>query len=387
MITETCLELDIPQAAYIHIPFCRRRCYYCDFPISVLGTQTNPDESGMIGEYVQAIGREISYSSGKPLTTVFFGGGTPSLLSLHALEYILTKLNQSLGIATDAEISLEIDPGTFDLAKLKGYQALGVNRLSLGVQGFQAGLLEACGRSHNLEDVWKAMALIQELGDFNFSLDLISGLPNQTLADWRDSLTQAIQVNPRHLSCYDLVIEPTTVFGKRYQPGTKPLPTDTTAADMYRLAQEMLTGAGYQHYEISNYAQPGYQCRHNRVYWENRPYYAFGMGAASYVGGIRFTRPRTRREYYLWLESDCPINVEKLSQLDLVLETLMLGLRLTQGVQLSTFSEKVNQIILETVYPYIEKGWVNVVEGRLKLSDPEGLLFSNTVLTSLFEQL
>jgi oxygen-independent coproporphyrinogen-3 oxidase len=343
----------------------------------------------MIREYIEAIGREISYSSNnnKPLTTVFFGGGTPSLLSLHNLEYILTKLNQSLGIANDAEISLEIDPGTFDLAKLKGYQALGVNRLSLGVQGFQAGLLEACGRSHNLEDVWKAIALIQELGDFNFSLDLISGLPNQSLADWRDSLTQAIKIKPHHLSCYDLVLEPTTVFGKRYQPGVKPLPTDTTAADMYRLAQEMLTGAGYQHYEISNYAQPGYQCRHNRVYWENRPYYAFGMGAASYVGGIRFTRPRTRREYYQWLESGCLVNVEQLPPSDLVLETLMLGLRLTEGIKLSTFSAEISKIILETVYPYIEKGWVEIVGGRLKLSDPEGLLFSNTVLTSLFQQL
>jgi len=389
MMTESCLEFEIPQAAYVHIPFCRRRCYYCDFPISVLGVQTNPDESGMVGEYVEAIGREISYGSNnsKPLTTVFFGGGTPSLLSLHNLEYILTKLNQSLGIANDAEISLEIDPGTFDLAKLKGYQALGVNRLSLGVQGFQAGLLEACGRSHNLDDVWKAMALLQELGDFNFSLDLISGLPNQSLADWRDSLTQAIKINPRHLSCYDLVLEPTTVFGKRYQTGAKPLPTDTTAADMYRLAQEMLTGAGYQHYEISNYAQPGYQCRHNRVYWENRSYYAFGMGAASYVGGIRFTRPRTRREYYQWLESGCPVNVEKLSPSDLVLETLMLSLRLTEGVELSSFSTEISKIILETVYPYIEKGWVEIVGGRLKLSDPEGLLFSNTVLTSLFQKL
>jgi oxygen-independent coproporphyrinogen-3 oxidase len=156
---------------------------------------------------------------------------------------------------------------------------------------------------------------------------------------------------------------------------------------MYRLAQEMLTGAGYQHYEISNYAQPGYQCRHNRVYWENRSYYAFGMGAASYVGGIRFTRPRTRREYYQWLESGCPVNVEKLSPSDLVLETLMLSLRLTEGVELSSFSTEISKIILETVYPYIEKGWVEIVGGRLKLSDPEGLLFSNTVLTSLFQKL
>lgn len=389
MINESCLALEIPQAAYIHIPFCRRRCYYCDFPISVVGVKTLPDESEMIREYVEAIGKEISFLDvgDKPLTTVFFGGGTPSLLSIHYLEYILTKLNQKLGIAEGAEISLEIDPGTFDLAKLQAYQQLGINRLSLGVQGFQAKLLENCGRSHNLEDVVEAIALIQDIGTFNFSLDLISGLPNQTLADWQESLTKAIAANPNHLSCYDLVLEPVTVFGKRYQPGEQPLPTDTTTAAMYKLAQRMLTTAGYQHYEISNYAKPGYQCLHNRVYWENRPYYAFGMGAASYVNGVRFTRPRTRREYYSWLESNCPIESESLRESDRVLETLMLGLRLTEGVKLSSFSNPIRGIILETVSPYLEKGWVEIVGNSMRLQDPEGLLFSNTILASLFARL
>ncbi|TVQ45500.1 MAG: coproporphyrinogen III oxidase [Gloeocapsa sp. DLM2.Bin57] len=389
MINESCLALEIPQAAYIHIPFCRRRCYYCDFPISVVGVKALPDESEMIREYVEAIGKEINFLDvgDKPLTTVFFGGGTPSLLSIYNLEYILTKLNQKLGIAQGAEISLEIDPGTFDLAKLQAYQELGINRLSLGVQGFQAKLLETCGRSHNLEDVVEAIALIQNIGTFNFSLDLISGLPNQTLADWEESLTKAIAANPDHLSCYDLVLEPVTVFGKRYQPGEQPLPTDTTTAAMYKLAQQMLTTAGYQHYEISNYAKPGYQCRHNRVYWENRPYYAFGMGAASYVNGVRFTRPRTRREYYNWLESNCPMESEPLRESDRVLETLMLGLRLTEGVKLSSFSNPIREIILETVSPYLEKGWVEIVDQRMRLQDPEGLLFSNTILASLFARL
>jgi len=385
------LYQKIPEAAYIHIPFCRRRCYYCDFPISVLGIKTNPENSSMIEEYVEALCQEISYVSvnNKPLTTVFFGGGTPSLLPVKNLEYILTKLNKNIGIAENAEISLEIDPGTFDKAKLKSYQALGVNRLSLGVQGFQAKLLEICGRSHSLADVWSAIALIQDVGDFNFSVDLISGLPEQSLSDWEESLSKAIQVSPNHISCYDLVLEPVTAFGKLYHPGEKPLPSDIATAQMYRLAQKILTEAGYQHYEISNYAQPGYQCRHNRVYWQNLPYYGFGMGAASYVDGVRFTRPRKRNDYYQWLNSGCVISDEKLSESDLILETLMLGLRLTEGLSMSLFSENIQQVILETVSPYVDRGWVDIVAHgqRICLTDPEGLLFSNTVLATLFEKL
>lgn len=382
------MKLEYPQAVYIHIPFCRRRCYYCDFPISVLGVKTQPEDSGMIKEYVKALSQEIGYTSGKPVKTVFFGGGTPSLLPLRDLESILTTIDKSLGITADAEISLEIDPGTFTISQLQGYRQLGVNRLSLGVQAFQEHLLQTCGRSHNLEDVETAIALIQEMGSFNWSLDLISGLPNQSLADWEESLMRAIAVKPHHLSCYDLVLEPVTAFGRLYQPGKQPLPSDKTTASMYRLAQNLLTQAGYQHYEISNYAQPGYQCRHNRVYWENRPYYAFGMGAASYVNGIRYTRPRTRAEYYAWVERGSIINEDPVTPEDIVLETLMLGLRLTEGVSLFQFNKKTQELIIKTISPYIESDWVELtLNEKLCLRDPEGLLFSNTILATLFEKL
>jgi putative oxygen-independent coproporphyrinogen III oxidase len=395
-------DIVLPVSAYIHIPFCRRRCYYCDFPISVLGDRSRGDNSGTIRQYVDWLCQEITTTGrvGQPLKTVFFGGGTPSLLDPAQVSRILDVLRQWFGIAADAEISMEIDPGTFDLAQLIGYRQAGVNRISLGVQAFQEELLIACGRSHNLADIFSSVELIGKVGFEEFSLDLISGLPHQTYQMWQDSLEKAVGLAPTHISVYDLIVEPVTAFGRQYQPGSKPLPTDEMAAQMYRLAQQILTDAGYQHYEISNYAQPGHQCRHNRVYWENRPYYGFGMGAASYVNGKRFTRDRTREDYYQWVESGCKIDVPKLGLQDILLETLMLGLRLAEGLDLAAlyqdFGEQTLQKIWDCLQPYYEQGWVeidgNAVDMlpkfvRLKLTDPDGFLFSNTVLAALFEAL
>ncbi|MGL5832270.1 MAG: radical SAM family heme chaperone HemW, partial [Waterburya sp.] len=281
----------------------------------------------------------------------------------------------------------------------------GVNRFSLGVQTFDEELLKLCGRSHSRSDVMQGVELIKQLGIENFSLDLISGLPHQTLEHCQQSLDQAIAIAPQHLSCYDLVLEPVTAFGKQYQPGKTPLPQDEDTAQMYRLTQQTLTAAGYEHYEISNYAQSRYQCRHNRVYWENKPYYGFGMGAASYVAGKRFSRPRTRREYYAWLTAGAIIDVPQISPTDYLLETLMLGLRLREGVDLTQFSYQIRQAILSCIIPYWKRGWVEITteDGqlinvddhpsndlsgtKLRLTDPEGFLFSNTILAAMFEEL
>ncbi len=334
-------------AAYVHIPFCRRRCYYCDFAISVLGDRRRGEASGAIRHYLTVLEQEICLmpSCGPALTTVFLGGGTPSLLAVDQVERLLTALDRQFGIAATAEISMEIDPGTFDLAQLQGYRSLGVNRFSLGIQAFQDELLAACGRTHRMVDVVQAMTDLERAGVENFSLDLISGLPGQTLIDWQTSLQRAIACGPTHLSTYDLTIEPGTVFGHRYQAGEAPLPTDTLTAEMYRLAQHTLTAAGYEHYEISNYARPGYQCRHNRVYWENRPFYGFGMGAASYLGGDRVTRPRTQIAYAEWVNqlltgTESPADlahpeVPSGATHDRLLDTLMLGLRLREGLPIA----------------------------------------------------
>ena len=384
-------------AAYIHIPFCRRRCYYCDFAISVVGDSPLKNESAMVVDYVNYLCQEIKISATKndPLTTIFFGGGTPSLLPVEQLAKILTTINDCLGIAVDAEISLEIDPGTFDLEQLQEYRNLGVNRVSLGVQTFEPKLLEICGRTHNLEDIFNAINLIERVGFDNFSLDLITGLPHQTIEHCQKSLETAIKIAPPHLSCYDLVLEPVTAFGKQYRSGETPLPTDETTATMYRLTQKMLTDKGYQHYEISNYAQTEYQCRHNKVYWENKPYYGFGMSAASYFNGKRFNRPRTRKTYYEWVQKGAIINTSSVTKNDILLETLMLGLRLSLGVNLSSisqnFGEQISGDILAYLKPYLKQKLVAIErqerETRIKLTDPEGFLLSNTILATLFEKL
>jgi len=418
------------ESAYIHIPFCRRRCYYCDFPVSVVGDRpplsrrvdgTSVSGSGTIAHYVDMLCQEICLTpfEGNALKTVFFGGGTPSLLSVSQLHQILDVLEQRFGLVTDAEISMEIDPGTFDRAKLQGYRAAGVNRVSLGAQAFQPELLTASGRSHTVEQIEQAVAVIQQVDLTNFSLDLISGLPHQTPEHWQASLERAIALAPAHLSCYDLTVEAGTPFSRQYKPGMHPLPSDETTAQMYRTAQHLLTSAGYDHYEISNYARPGFQCRHNRVYWENRPFYGFGMGATSYIDGDRRSRPRKTREYYDWLgeqeqNAGRQTAIPSLSRTgcrdaqseetnELLLDTLMLGLRLAEGVDLAKLQEQFGASALERIWhclkPYHQQGWVTFspsfdpaiatntppTTGRLQLTDPEGLLFSNIVLVALFE--
>ncbi|QSV54780.1 MAG: coproporphyrinogen III oxidase [Dolichospermum sp. UKL201] len=383
----------IPSSAYVHIPFCRRRCFYCDFPVFVVGNNSRGENSGTIGEYVEVLCQEIriapTYS--QPLETIFFGGGTPSLLSTAQLQSILTTLEQRFGIASGVEISMEIDPGTFDFAHIAGYRSLGVNRVSLGVQAFQEELLKTAGRSHSVIDIFTAIELIHKVEIPEFSLDLISGLPYQSLAQWQDSLTQAVAATPTHISIYDLTIEPGTAFNRYYKPGDHPLPTDETTVKMYQMGQKTLTDAGYEHYEISNYAQPGHQCQHNRVYWQNRPYYGFGMGAASYIQGKRFTRPRKTQEYYQWLKNGAVIDCEITPQADVLLETLMLGLRLAEGISLNSLATNFGNHQVERIQsclqPYFAQGWVKIVGDRLRFSDPDGFIFSNVMLAKLFEEL
>jgi putative oxygen-independent coproporphyrinogen III oxidase len=389
----------IPTSVYIHIPFCRRRCFYCDFPITVLGDNAPNNYLTVIDNYVEILLKEIKLTPnlGSSLKTIFFGGGTPSLLPIYLLEKILDSLDHKFGINPNAEISLEVDPDTFDKNQLQCYQKLGINRISLGIQAFQDELLEKCGRNHRVKDIFKAVELIKQVNFTNFSLDLISGLPHQTLKQWEFSLKNAINCQPKHISCYDLVLEEVTPFGKQYQPGNKPLPSDKITAKMYCLAQEILTDGGYNHYEISNYAKPDYQCCHNRVYWEIKPYYGFGMGAASFTNNIRFTRPRTRQKYYDWVnslvDSQGIIKELELSPQDLLLETLMLGLRLQEGVNLldikQKFGEEIYHHILIIVNKFMKENLIEfeIKTQRLRLNDPQGFLFSNTILAEIFHKL
>lgn len=235
-------SLVIPRSAYLHIPFCRRRCFYCDFAISVVGDRRWGDNSPAISHYIEVLSSEIEQTPprGSSLETVFFGGGTPSLLSVSQLEQLLNTLERHFGLTSTAEISMEIDPGTFDLKKLQGFLALGVNRISLGVQSFDNQLLKLCGRSHTVNEIYQAIGWLHQAQVDNFSIDLISGLPEQTSEQWQKTLQIALDISPPHLSIYDLIIEPMTVFERRYEAGKLILPSDDSSSQFYRLTSQIL---------------------------------------------------------------------------------------------------------------------------------------------------
>ncbi|GAQ80361.1 oxygen-independent coproporphyrinogen III oxidase [Klebsormidium nitens] len=415
-------DVEKASSAYIHIPFCKRRCHYCDFPIQVVGSRPeNEAVAEGMERYVDTVCQEIDVTraaadpaSFEPLRTVFFGGGTPSLLPPRLLDRLLKKLEHNFGIQSDAEISVEMDPGTFDDDKLRAFMSTGVNRLSMGVQGFQDDLLRQCGRSHGLADVHSAIETVHRSGLSNWSLDLISSLPHQTPELWQHSLDQAVQASPSHVSVYDLQIEEGTAFGRWFKPGEGPLPGDDVAAGMYRQAVATLTAAGYGHYEISNYAKAGYECRHNCVYWNGAPYFAFGLGAASYINRQRFSRPRKMAEYPKWVQqyaaSRGVIDWPEDGPEERLLDRLMLRLRLAEGVDLKAlkdeFGEEAAQAVCKGLAPFVASGHVipsepaasNGPRGKengvtlslhstVRLSDPEGFLLSNEILSTLFAQL
>jgi len=375
-----------PRSLYIHIPFCRRKCFYCDFAITTGG-------SNLMKEYVDVLCKEIKQTIDGltdvfTLDTIFFGGGTPSLLSGEQIEGILTTVKGGWHLNKDAEISLEANPGTVSLFSLESYRQSGVNRISLGAQAFQAELLDRCGRGHSVGEIYEAVSLIKEAGLSNFNLDLISGLPGQTIKDWEFSLAKTIELEPTHISVYDLTIEAGTAFGKRYQPGVSPLPPEELTVAMYKIAHHYLTDRGYLHYEISNYAKPGYQCRHNLNYWYNQTFYGFGMGATSYVNFIRWERPRKIRSYMEMVEQkQYPIlTSEKIT--DRLFDTLMQGLRLNGGISLfdlkNSFGEERINAVCHHLSPFTDRGWLEIND-HIRLVPLEGWLFSDVVNSSLYD--
>lgn len=402
-------NIDFPKSAYVHLPFCKRRCHYCDFPIQALGSKPSNAIQNTISEYVQVLCKEIEQTprcNKEDLETVFFGGGTPSLIPPKDLERILDTLQSRFGFSKTIEISLEADPGTFDVLRLSDYIHLGVNRISLGVQSFEDRFLQLCGRSHNADDVFKAIRDIQSI-NVPWSLDLISGLPHLTLDSWKATVERAIQCQPNHISIYDLQIEPKTIFGRKYDPEQPPLPSQEDAAEMYASASMLLQKEGFEHYEISNYAKPGYRCRHNMTYWKNLPFYGFGLGATSFLENVRIARPKTMKRYHEWVReqpSEREEN-EKECELDEMLDTLMLQFRLRDGIHFDAFSKRYGSEsvarLQKALVPFCEQRLVEcVVENdevswsgswkdveSVRLSDPEGFLLSNEILSTLFTTL
>jgi oxygen-independent coproporphyrinogen-3 oxidase len=397
-----------PRSAYLHIPFCHRRCFYCDFAVVPLGDRAAAEAgapgSASIAAYLQLLEREIAQAPpGPPLSTVYLGGGTPSLLTPEQVGALLAALRRRYGLAPAPEVTLELDPASFDQQRLAGYLAAGVNRVSLGGQSFDDGVLQALGRRHGGDDLRQAAAWLAQAraeGALrSWSLDLIQAVPGQTLEGWRQQLRQAVACGPPHLSVYALTIEPGTVFGRRAERGQLPLPDDDLAADLMELTWAVLNAAGYGHYEISNYALPGHASRHNRVYWSGAGWWGFGMGATAAPWGERQARPRTRQAYAHWLARAWPPVAGGDPQMPAaglpLEERLLVGLRRREGVRLAALLAGAGlgppavaaalAELRDELTPWRER-WLLLEEGgRWRLSDPAGLALSNGVLAQLLD--
>jgi oxygen-independent coproporphyrinogen-3 oxidase len=378
---------------YIHIPFCRAKCAYCDF-------NSYPGLDHLFEKYVRALQTEVRWlSQGRSLkvNTIYLGGGTPTVLPLAFLGEILDSCREHFTIAEEIETTVEANPGTVDGGYLAGLLEMGVNRLSLGVQSFCDDELRLLGRIHTAAQAVETYRLARGVGFGNVNLDLIYGLPRQTLSQnpkrpcsWQATLRQAIHLRPDHLSLYCLTVEEDTPLGQRIARGELPVPDPDLAAEMYTLAEETLDRASYVHYEISNWAQPGHECRHNLNYWRNQPYLGLGAGAHSYFDKKRWHNVLSPAEYITRLEADWPgpfpPSVEEVEEIDKALEkaeTMILGLRLVQeGVRLADFRERFGRELMDLYGGEISEmeqaGLLEVSGERVRLT-ARGRLLGNEV--------
>lgn len=322
---------------YVHIPFCSSRCSYCDFATGLY-------QSELAERYVCAVVEETRRSScaGQRTDTIYFGGGTPSLLQSSQLDRILNALYKHFAIDEMPEITIEINPGTVNAEKLREFRRLGINRASFGAQTFDDAELAKLGRSHSAADTLKTFTDLRASSFTNISLDLIAGLPGQTLDGWRRNAAIALELQPEHLSFYLLEVHSGTPLAEHIRRGIQPAPDDDLAGVMYEWMLERAVAAGYEHYEISNLCRPGLQSRHNVKYWTTAPYYGFGCSAHSYDGRARrWSNQREVLKYVTLVESGASPVVEQqeLSENDVRAEALFLGMRLMRGVNLSDYRE------------------------------------------------
>lgn len=392
---------------YLHVPFCHAKCHYCDFN----------SYAGMLGQreaYVDTLAREIRLAGqrarradGTPrrCRTIFFGGGTPSLLTAAQVEGLLHEARMAFAVDADAEITLEANPGTLEYGRLDALRATGVNRLSMGAQSFDADLLRWMGRIHSPEEIETAFAAARRAGFTSINLDFIFALPNQSLATWADTLERALALGPEHLSLYSLIVEEGTPLFSWVRDGRVIPADDDTAADMYEHAMERLAREGYGQYEISNWALSGHECRHNLTYWRNLPYIGLGAGAHSCFAGHRFAEVRPIAGYIARaraavsaneasgagaevtvLPAGAIVEDEVVSPAMAMAETAMLGLRLNAGVSRSEFAARYGcafeQVFDERLADIRDMGLIETVGDRIRLTE-HGRLLGNEVFARL----
>ncbi|SHP89822.1 putative oxygen-independent coproporphyrinogen III oxidase [Mycobacteroides abscessus subsp. abscessus] len=327
------------KAAYIHIPFCEHICHYCDFNKVFLKGQP-------VDEYLDALEEEIRLTLEKhpaePLHSIFVGGGTPTSLSEKQLQRLLFSIKKYLPLEQDAEFTFEANPGDLSDEKFRVLFEGGVNRLSFGVQTFDNQLLKAIGRTHRAKDVLISIEKAKKVGFENISVDLIYSLPNQTLDGFKETLQTALSLDIQHYSGYSLIIEPKTVFYNQMRKGKLPVPGEDAEAEMYSLLMEQMQLAGFQQYEISNFAIPGYESKHNLTYWNNEEYYGFGAGSHSYVAGERIANHGPLKKYMdpIWNGTLPSHNIHKVENNEKWEEEMFLGLRKIEGISVDHFIQK-----------------------------------------------
>jgi putative coproporphyrinogen dehydrogenase len=323
-----------PSSAYVHIPFCTQICYYCDFSKVFIKNQP-------VDAYLEHLIQETrSYEIGK-LRTLYIGGGTPTALSAQQLAYLLTELPKVMDLSEVEEFTIEANPGDLDPDKIAVLKDSQVNRVSLGVQTFDNKMLKNIGRSHQEQDIYDNIRHLKQAGFDNISIDLIYALPGQTMDQVKENVAKAIDLDIPHMSLYSLILENHTVFMNRMRRGKLPLPKEEMEAEMFEYIIEELEKAGFEHYEISNFSKPGFESRHNLVYWDNAEYYGLGAGASGYVDGIRYKNHGPIRHYLEAVEAGkARITEEHLTLEEKMEEELFLGLRKKTGVSKARFEEK-----------------------------------------------
>ena len=371
---------------YLHMPFCVRKCAYCDFLSFPTDQETQNLYTRRLRDDIDAMGKKYGDI---PVDTILIGGGTPSVPDSALIVGIMEHVRKAFHVAEGAEISMEANPGTVTREKLTDYRRAGINRLSFGLQSANDRELKLLGRIHTWAEFLESFHLARECGFTNINIDLMSALPGQTRESWKDTLKRVTDLNPEHISAYSLIIEDGTPFGEKYgsEEGRKLLPDEDSEREMYHETKRFLRDCGYERYEISNYAKPGRACRHNIGYWTGLPYLGLGLGASSYMDGCRFAVNSDMKQY-LEEKPGMFTDVEKLTKKDMEEEFFYVGLRMTAGVSLPEFERRFG-VSAKDVYPGLMEMFVEekaaVFQGdRFVLTD-YGLDVSNYIMAQFLQ--
>jgi oxygen-independent coproporphyrinogen-3 oxidase len=368
------------NSLYIHIPFCVKKCIYCDF-LSV------PYDEALAMGYINAVLKELELrkDSAGTLKTLYIGGGTPTTIPTLPLIRLLRTLRNVFGITPDAELTIEANPGTVTREMISALSESGINRLSMGVQSFNDKELKLLGRIHDFSEALKSIAAARHAGITNLSIDLIYGIPGQTLQSWAQTVSTAMEISPEHISAYELTPEKDTPLHEHISTGKLEKPNEETILGMYSHAMDRFTEAGYSHYEISNFAKPGFPCKHNLNYWNRGQYLALGAGAHSFVGNKRIRNTGDIRKYMaLVSQGNLPEeDVLEISPVDALKESIFLGLRKTEGLDIREFREHLD-IDLMKISEQLIRDRLLISDGTHLRLTRKGIVVSNTVITELF---